>query len=278
MNDTIRSFPPGTLVDLAPDGTLFRHPERPAPRRNLRAALYHFRELLKDKEETSHVFKIFEALPSGRFLPMARAFTLSREGQRVRESEKFLPDILDDHDALRRMPAGSVAHAYCDFMEQEGLTAAGLVEEGAKAWPDRPRYGDLIEWYAARRRDTHDLLHVLTGYGRDALGEQCVLAFTYGQAGGLAHLFIAYLGALNVKRGAGNAAPVLGAVRQAHRMGAGAPCIAEMPVRQLLKMPLGDARSLLKIGRIDRYHACHSTWREHGIDPYNLLASVATAA
>lgn len=271
MNDTIRSFPTGTMVDVAPDGTIFRHPDRPAPRRNVRAAIHHFRELLKDKEDTSHVFKIFESLPSSRFVPMARAFTLSREGQRVRESEPFLPTILDDHAALRRLPAGSVAHAYCDFMEREGLTAAGLVEEGEKAWPNRPKYGDLIEWYASRRRDTHDLLHVLTGYGRDALGEQCVLAFTYGQNGGFAHLFIAYLGALNVKKGVRTPAPVLRAVRQAHKMGAGAPRVAEMPILQLLKMPLAEARGLLKVGNISAYRGCHDEWKQRGIDPYDLL-------
>ena len=201
MNDTIRAFPPEMQVDIGSDGVLFRHPDRPQPRRNVRAAFRHFRELLKDKEDTSHVFKIFEALPSKQFLPRARAFSLSRQGERIRESEPFLPDILDDHAALREYPVGSVAQSYCDFMEAEGLTAAGLVEEGERAWPGRPKFGDLVEWYACRRRDTHDLLHVLTGYGRDALGEQCVLAFTYGQNGGIAHLFIAYLGALNVRMG-----------------------------------------------------------------------------
>jgi ubiquinone biosynthesis protein COQ4 len=272
MNDTIRSFPAGTMVDMAPDGTIFRHPERPEPRRNIRAAMHHFRELLKNKEDTSHVFKIFESLPSSRFVPMARAFTLSREGQRVREDEPYLPTILDDHAALRQYAEGTVARAYCDFMEDEGLTAAGLVEEGERAWPGRPKYGDLVEWYASRRRDTHDLLHVLTGYGRDALGEQCVLAFTYGQNGGFAHLFIAYLGALNIKKGVKTPAPVLRAVRQAHKMGAGAPRVAEMPIRQLLKMPLAEARALLKVGDPNQYRRCHQQWRARGIDPYDLLA------
>lgn len=278
MNETIRNFPVGTQVDMAPDGTIFRHPDRPEPKRDIRAAMHHFRELLKDKEDTTHVFKIFEALPSKTFVPTARRFTLSREGQRVRESEPFLPAILDDHDTLRRMPAGSLAHAYCDFMESECLTAAGLVEEGEKAWPDRPKYGDLIEWYAWRRRDTHDLLHVLTGYGRDALGEQCVLAFTYGQNGGFAHLFIAYLGALNVKKGVKTSAPVLRAVRQAHKAGAGAPKLCEMPIRQLLAMPLEEARALMKVGDPSEYRRCHELWRERGIDPYDLLGKDLMAA
>ena len=278
MNDTIRAFPHDTATEFAPDGTIFRHPDRPEPRRNVRAAMYHFRELLKDKEDTAHVFKIFEALPSSRFIPNARAFTLSREGQRVREEEPYLPTILDDHEALRQMPAGSVAHAYCDFMEREGLTAAGLVEEGERAWPDRPKYGDLVEWYAWRRRDTHDLLHVLTGYGRDALGEQCVLAFTYGQNGGFAHLFIAYLGALNTRKAVKASAPVLRAVRQAHKFGAGSPKVCEMPIRQLLKMPIEEARALMKVSEPTEYFRAHAIWREQGIDPYDLLGQQPASA
>ncbi|NNC59781.1 MAG: hypothetical protein HKO05_07305 [Erythrobacter sp.] len=278
MNDTIRAFPPEMQVDIASDGTLFHHPDRPQPQRDIRAAFHHFRELIKDKEDTSHVFKIFEALPSKQFLPKARAFSLSRQGERIRESEAFLPDILDDHDALRLFPAGSVAHAYCDFMESEGLTAAGLVEEGERAWPGRPKYGDLVEWYAWRRRDTHDLLHVLTGYGRDALGEQCVLAFTYGQNGGIAHLFIAYLGALKVRTDTKSAAPVLRAVRQAQRMGENAPTLCEMPIRQLLGMQLHDARSLMSIVEPTEYHRAHAIWQARGVDPYDLLGKGGVAA
>ena len=61
-----------------------------------------------------------------------RALTLSPHGEALRASEPFLPPILDDHEALRRLPQGSVAQAYCDFMEREGLSAAGLVEESNK--------------------------------------------------------------------------------------------------------------------------------------------------
>ena len=131
--------------------------------------------LVEDKEDTQQVFHIYEALPSKSYVPNARSLTLSDKGERLRQSEGFLPAILDDHAALRLLPKGSVAHAYCDFMESEGLTAAGLVAEADKM--GRPRYGDLIEWFGWRQRDTHDLMHVLTGYGRDALGEQCVLLF-----------------------------------------------------------------------------------------------------
>lgn len=256
-------------TECAADGTVFRNPTRPEARRDLRKALHNFRQLIKDKENTELVFHIYDALPSKNFLPRAKALTLSEKGEALRASEPFLPPILDDHDALRRLPAGSVAQAYCDFMETEGLTAAGLVAESAKM--GRPKYGDLVEWFGFRQRDTHDLMHILTGYGRDALGEQCVLLFTHGQSPNPGHLLLGYAGALNIRQQVKSRAPVYHAVREAHRVGKARPPIIEMSIRELLAMNLAEARSRLGITEAVWYKRCHEVWRSECIDPYDLL-------
>ncbi len=256
--------------ETARDGTPLRHPRRPKARYRPVTALKHFRELLKDKENTVEVFKIYDALPSGQFIPRVRALTLSPHGEALRASEPFLPPILDDHDALRQLPEGSVAHAYCDFMEREGLSAAGLVEESEKA--QRPTYDDLIQWFGYRQRDTHDLMHVLTGYGRDALGEQCVLLFTHGQSPSQGHLLLGYAGSLHLKKLVKSKAPVMKAVRQAHRTGRACPPLVELSIRELLGKDLQQARAELNIPEPDLYRECHRVWREEGIDPYDLLA------
>ena len=263
-------FLPISTAESAADGTILRDPRRPEPRYSLPKAFHHFRELLKDKEETSHVFKIFESLPSKSFMPRVRSLTLSEYGEQLRRDEPYLPPILDDHDTLRRMPKGSVAHAYCDFMEREGLSAAGLVEEAEKL--GNPKYGDLVEWFAFRSRDTHDLMHILTGYGRDGLGEQCVLLFTHGQSPSHGHLLIGYAGALHIKKITRSKAPVLKACRQAHRTGKVCPPLVGLSIRELLAMKLEDARDVLGIPDPHWYRECHRIWRNEGIDPYDLIA------
>jgi ubiquinone biosynthesis protein COQ4 len=40
-----------------------------------------------------------------------------------------------------------------------------------------------VRFYVERMRDAHDLTHVLTGYGRDRLGEICLQAFMYAHTG-----------------------------------------------------------------------------------------------
>lgn len=261
---------------FAADGTVLLHPDRPQAKYRPMRAVRNFRMLMKDKEDTAAVFRIFESLPSKDFQPRIAGLALSEQGETLRQTEPRLPEILDDHAELRRTPKGSLAHAYCDFMEAEGLTAAGLVAEAERS--GRPRFPDLVEWYLNRSRDTHDLFHVLTGYGRDALGEASVLLFTHGQNPSQGHLLIGYAGAANIKKMAkGTKAPVFGAVREAHRIGKGAPPLIAQPIRELLERPLEDVRAALRIPSPVNYRECHRVWKAEGIDPYNLLASRAPA-
>jgi ubiquinone biosynthesis protein COQ4 len=261
----------------AADGTVLLHPERPEAKYRPLRAVRNFQKLMQDKEDTAAVFKIFESLPSKDFLPRIASLVLSDKGEELRKAEPWLPEVLDDHAALRRTPKGSLAHAYCDFMEAEGLSAAGLVAESERS--GRPRFPDLVEWYINRSRDTHDLFHILTGYGRDALGEASVLLFTHGQMPSQGHLLIGYAGAANIKKMAkGTKAPVFGAVREAHRTGKGAPQLIAQPIRELLARPLAEVRAEMRIPEPVQYRECHRIWQAEGIDPYNLLASRAAQA
>ncbi len=255
----------------AANGTVLRHPDRPQPHYSLPKAIHNFRLLMKNKDDTSLVFKIYDALPSGKFMPRVQNLCQSELGEFLHQSEPNLPEILDDHAALRRTPAGSLAHAYCDFMESEGLTAAGLVADAESL--GLPKYDDMAQWFGDRSRDLHDLFHVLTGYGRDALGEQCVLLFTNGQSPSQGHLLIGYAGSLNIKlQMKGSKAPVMGAANQASRTGKGSPRLIEQPVRELLKQPIDSLREALNIPDPTIYRQCHEIWQAEGVDPYNLLA------
>lgn len=253
--------------------TIFSHPERAPARFRPFKALRHFRNLINDKEDTEQVFHIFECLPRKGFLPEARAFLGSATGQRLMAEEPYLPDLLDDHATLEKLPTGSVGRAYVDFMKAEGLSAAGLVAEEAKM--GRRKFDDQLQWYGNRMRDTHDMLHVLTGYGRDALGEQCVLGFTYGQNRNLGNYFIAYLGGLELRRRIKSDAPVMAAIRQGQRHGTIAQDIVKQDIRTLLAEPIDAARVRLNIPAPTIYQQAHRSYRNRGIDPYDFLAAAA---
>lgn len=253
---------------------IFRHADRPDMKFRPFKALSHFRKLLANKEDTEQVFHIFECLPRKGLLPDAKAFVESERGKRLMESEPFLPNVLDDHAMLEALPTDSVGGAYVAFMKREGLSAAGLVTESEKMRHGKPAYDDQLEWYINRRRDTHDLLHVLTGYGRDGLGEQCVLGFTYGQNRALGNVFIAYLGGLELKRRIRAGAPVFAAIRQGQRCGTKAANLVDEDIVALLAEPLDAARKRLGIDDPTCYHAAHRAYRSVGIDPYNFEAGM----
>src|ERR1700756_280680 len=145
------------------------------------AALF---RLLADNEDTARVFEIMRALNG----PVAQHNYLrllkTADGGRIAYEHVELARLLMDDAWLDSMPAGSVGAAYRDFVRGEQLSAEGLVkvsQQGLKQVDDPHPYA----WMGRRTRDVHDLWHVLTGYGRDALGEACLVAFSYAQTKGL---------------------------------------------------------------------------------------------
>jgi protein-L-isoaspartate O-methyltransferase len=44
---------------------------------------------------------------------------------------------------------------------------------------DDPVAGEDMTLFRERSREMHDLLHIVTGYGRDSLGEACLTAFSF---------------------------------------------------------------------------------------------------
>ncbi len=253
----------------------FSHPDRPTTEFRPLKAWHHFRKLIADKEDTEQVFHIIAALRGRKFQNIARKFWETPKGKEMLESKMRLVDMLDDHDSIKKLPQGTVGRAYVDFMEREGLSAAGLEAEYARFEDASNNYDDVLTRYGDRLRDTHDMLHILTGYGRDALGEQCVLAFTYAQNRNLGVGFIAYAGGLELKYRVAKSAPIMKAVHEGYRIGNAAKNIVHEDIAALLREPLADARQRLGISEPVIYHTAHEAMRSDGIDPYNLLAPIS---
>lgn len=249
------------------------HPDRKRPRLDFPKAWDHFSKVLKDKERTDELIGVFDALPWRAVGEEAAAFLATPRGRMIFQTEPYLPDILDDHASLRQTPKGSFAHAYCDFMEAEGLTAAGLVEASGDTRNGMEMLPDAVEWYGDRLRDTHDILHILTGYDRDTLGEQCVLGFLYHQRPSPGHLFVAWAGTLLMKVKLTTKAPVLGAFLEARRHGKMTERIVEQSIRELLPLPLGEVRRRLNVPEPRTYRQVLEIWRSEGIDPHAFLAA-----
>jgi ubiquinone biosynthesis protein COQ4 len=156
-------------------------PSPPPPRRvQWRRARTALRTLVRDPERTEQVFELIQALAGSSGERVYQRFCADPEGRRLLGERPSLLAALADGERLAALPGTSFGRAYADFMREERLEAAGLVDAAAAV---RERGEDLDperRWFFDRLRDMHDLWHVLTGYGRDVAGEAANLAFTYG--------------------------------------------------------------------------------------------------
>lgn len=221
------------------------HPDRPRPKFRPLTAYSCMQKLIADKEDTEQVFHIIEALNGDNIIRQFNAFSANEAGRARIAEARELPPILDDHSWIEKLPEGSVGRAYIAFMEREGLSAQGLVDESLKM--ERPRFDDWIEWYGRRLRDTHDLYHVLSGYGRDALGEASLLAYTYGQHKGRGLIFIAYMGTRQIRKAVPREIDVMACFHEGRRNGAAARNIEENDIIALLHEPIEEVRERLNI-------------------------------
>jgi ubiquinone biosynthesis protein COQ4 len=226
--------------------------------------LHHFGKLVEDKEDTEQVFHIIEATKGKRSHAQAHSFIRSPEGQRFMADAVDIPAMLDDHARWADCGPNSVAAHYIAFMKREGLSAAGLVAESHRWAPPESLPRDQTQWYFDRLRDTHDLFHVLTGYGRDALGEVSLLGFSYEQNHNTGILFIAYAGARQIRKVSGTKAPLFAAIKEGRKLGKAAAKISHQDIAALMREDIGEARARLNIGKPDVYRQCLAILESEG--------------
>lgn len=240
--------------------------------------LHHFGRLVENKEDTEQVFHIIEATKGRKSHAQAHSFITSPEGQRFLRDGVDIPAMLDDHARWADCGPDTVAAHYIAFMQREGLSAAGLVAESHKWAPPESLPQDQTQWYFDRLRDTHDLFHVLTGYGRDALGEASLLGFSYEQNHNLGILFIAYAAARQLGKVSGTKAPLYAAIGEGRRLGRAASKIAHQDIAALMREDIVTARARLNIGRPEVYRQCIATLEQEGTAREQLSLGTAQAA
>jgi ubiquinone biosynthesis protein COQ4 len=254
MNVAAQAFDRSAAPRRAPQG---RDAFRLQPIRALKAV----RRLIADKEDTAQVFEIMRAL-TGNAIPRGYRRLLSTpEGGRIAYERDEFAARLSDKAWLAGFGPGTVGAAYRDFIAPRGLSAEGLAEESRKipdADIDAPH---PLAWYGRRLRDVHDVWHVLTGYGTDALGEVCVVAFSYAQTRSLGFAAIALAGAREFGRlKDGN--PYGAAVREAWLNGRAAAWLPAVDYPALFAMSLDDARERLAIKPNRLYRSIPSERRD----------------
>ena len=204
------------------------------------------KKLIADKEDTKQVFVILEALAGNSGLRAFKRFQKTPKAQAILAAEKPLVEYLLDRAWLATLPKGSLGERYYNFTKVEQITADGLTDASIEGRDEEREMSAAQIKYHERMRDAHDLWHVTTGYGRDPLGELCLLAVTWRQLGNLGILVIIAAGFMVTRK----EAPELGiglALREAFRLGKAAKGLPGAHWEELLALPLQDVRRQLGI-------------------------------
>jgi ubiquinone biosynthesis protein COQ4 len=207
------------------------------------AALRAMRNLTRDREDTRQVFLLMEALRGKTTLRQFARFRQTETGRAILAERRSLLARLSDRARLAELPPGSLGRAYYEFMAVENLSAEGLAELSKIP---RPSAVDEITWFRERNRDMHDLLHITAGYGRDPLGEACVVAFSYAQTGLKGFAVIATVAAFRIaRRLRGQHVPR--AVFEAYRQGRRAAWLIGADWENLLSQPVDSVRARFRV-------------------------------
>ncbi|MBX3188182.1 MAG: hypothetical protein KF819_14265 [Labilithrix sp.] len=230
-----------------------------SPRTRPLVALRALRALAADPDDLPKVFTVIEALPGRSPEKLLARMRASEEGSQVLAEKPNLAARLADREALRALPAGSLGRAYLDLVEREGITPQGIVEASIEGGDLRDQVEEDMRFMGDRMRDTHDLWHVVTGYGPDLLGEAALLCFTYAQT---KHPGIAFVALLAIVKSLPNARSVM---LEGYRRGKQTAWLPGVPWEALLDQPLADVRRRLGVESLPSYVPIRSAeLREQG--------------
>jgi ubiquinone biosynthesis protein COQ4 len=225
-------------------------------------------KLILNKEDTRQVFEVVTALSRGSARRLFERFISTPYGRRVVTEPVKLEEILGDFPRLRAMPAGSLGRAYVAFMDDAGFTPQGLIDAAGEAGVGMTEYPELAEFRRVftHLEVSHDLWHVITGYGRDPVGEICNLVFTRRQTKnpGLKLIIAMGIAAIKLERWS---MPVLKATKEAARLGDNVDFLLQHDVEALLARPLGEARAELGFFAPSAYQAIPSTDKQAVLRP-----------
>lgn len=235
------------------------------PWRPLRA-IEAFRRLLRNREDTVEAFEIVRALGGSATERGYRRLIATQRGGRIAYRRPELSDSLRDVEKDAALRGGSVGWAYRQFMRREQLSR--IAYERASYRP-RSFMIDLehpVAWFGRRIRDTHDVWHVLTGYGREPLGELCLAAFSWRQTGEPGFGFIAAAGAFEILR-RGEPLRAVSSIVEAWRLGGKSRWLVAEDYDRLLAEPLKAARLRLGLERPTTYLALGASGRRAILGP-----------
>lgn len=184
---------------------------------------------------------VFAVAGSLQVSPMARQMLrhlLEHPAMEALVSARWRPAPIE-LESLTQLPPGSLGHSYASQLRSLGLTPDTLVDP-------RPITTDAA-YITHRLRETHDLVHVLTGFGIDGPGELGVQAFNLAQNRSPLAVMLIFGGLLRTLQDDEPLEPLLRALARGFALGLEADLVIAAKLEEGWERPLAEWRRQLNL-------------------------------
>ena len=152
--------------------------------------------------------------------------------------EGWRPKAIDLTE-LQTLPDGTLGRCYADQLISQGITPDALIDPS-------PVSNDA-EYITHRLRETHDIIHVLTGFGIDGDSELGLQGFNLAQTRSPLAVMLIFGGMLAALQDDEPLAPMLRAMARGFQLGLDADLVIAHKLEEGWDRPLQDWRQELKL-------------------------------
>jgi ubiquinone biosynthesis protein COQ4 len=207
----------------------------PATRMN--AGLEYLERLVRNPADPEVALTYLRSLDGDLHAEMVQTLKTEPEGRRLLEERPRLDAASINLDELGRLPSGTLGQVFARFFRERGL----------KPFVSRDPIKDDADYLTNRLRETHDLWHLITGYGTHPSGEIELQAFSYGNMKNPSSLLIlSYVPGVNLRRGESG---MPGWLAGAYRRGQAAKSLVSVMWEDHWDKPVAALRTELRVGR-----------------------------
>ena len=231
------------------------------------------RDFKRETTQTEHICPVFmqiklrERLQSLKLLASLATFlknpgsldSVLAVGASVKDSpmaDQMTRHLLDNHDfaklvsegwrpqpidlsTLKTLPDGTLGRCYADQLISQGITPDTLI--------DPSPISDESDYIVHRLKETHDITHVLTGFGIDGASELGLQGFNLAQNRSPLAVMLIFGGMLTALQNDEPLAPMLRALARGFQMGLDADLVIAHKLEEGWDRPLKEWRRQLRL-------------------------------
>ena len=195
-------------------------------------------KFLQHPDDLQSVYAVAASVQGSPLAAQMMRHMLAQPGIAAMIQEQWRPAPIN-LDALEQLPAGSLGHCYASQLKSQGITPDTLIDPA-------PITSDQ-EFIVHRLKETHDIVHVLTGFGVDGVGEIGLQAFNLAQNRSPLAVLLIFGGMLKTLQDDRPLEALLHAISRGFEMGLKADCVVACKLEDAWERPLSEWRAELKL-------------------------------